>query len=116
MADLMPFVCSGCRTKSKGVWKSTFLGFKRFICPQCEAKTVYPLRTGYRIFYWILMVLLAALMVYNLIHGRIAIPGFLAIAGLIGLILDAGVKKKIRELESQAAEPPPIPTRPTDPQ
>jgi len=55
-AELMQVTCPHCRHSFRGVAKKSFLGFRKFTCESCQKPFSYPLYRGYRITYWILLV------------------------------------------------------------
>jgi len=48
-------VCPKCQHQFNDVPGKSFLGFKSLGCPECGEKFNYPLHTGYRITYWVLL-------------------------------------------------------------
>ena len=56
---LTPTVCTHCGHRFDGVAEKTFLGFQKFNCEQCHQDFSSVLFPGYRITYWVLLVLSA---------------------------------------------------------
>ncbi len=87
--------CQKCSNKFTQVPKQSFLGFQKVKCTSCEKKTTYPLTSGYRIIYWILLALMILVIIRTISEGGFAFPGGLGIAIIFALIRDSSIKKKI---------------------
>lgn len=91
------FVCTECHaafTRQRPLNRS-FLGFVRFICPQCGKNVLYPLTNGYRAFYWVFVAAVSVLCVVMFLQGNIVLPGALVIAAIIALGRNGGIKRKV---------------------
>lgn len=77
--------CPHCKHEFDSIATTSFLGFKRFVCFQCNEKFNYPLFRGYRITYWIL--LLVAL-IYFAISPSTGQPSFFVFAMSFAVIAD----------------------------
>src|SRR5262245_52229465 len=95
-------VCLKCLKSFRAKYKSTFLGFKKYICPHCEAKVLYDLRSSYRALYWILSVVLLLSAIAIIARGDIPLPGLLGVAAVWGLIGDRRRRKEIEIARSRA--------------
>jgi len=83
-----------CSIKFRQVPKKSFLGFQKVKCASCEKKTAYPLTSGYRTIYWVLLVLMILGIIGNISEGGFAFPGGFGIAIIFALIRDSSIKKK----------------------
>ena len=52
-------ICRKCSTRFRGQPTRTFLGFQKLKCTNCSQDVIYPLTSGYRITYWVLLTLMA---------------------------------------------------------
>ncbi|MGA2527328.1 MAG: hypothetical protein ABSF79_12045 [Smithellaceae bacterium] len=95
-------VCQNCSRRFTEVPKRSFLGFQKVACPSCEKKSTYPLTSGYRATYWVLLALMVVGFIGTLSQGGIAGPGIFGIAIIIALIKDSSIKKKVKALEDKA--------------
>ena len=91
-------VCTECYSIVNATPKRSFgLGFLKFVCPKCNRKFYYPLTSGYRLFYQIMVML----SVFSLLGSLpklaqggvpiIGIPGIIAILGIIALTKDSSI-------------------------
>ncbi len=87
--------CNKCNANFTQEPKRSFLGFQKLVCSSCNEKLVYPLTTGYRITYWVLVAFMALSFANALSQGGIAFPGVLGIAIIIALIQDWRIKKRV---------------------
>jgi hypothetical protein len=60
---LTPATCTHCGHQFDAVARKSFLGFQKFTCEQCRKEFTSALFRGYRITYWVLLVLAAVLMI-----------------------------------------------------
>ena len=86
--------CAGCRSSFVGQPTRTFLGFQRLKCPRCNREVVYPLTSGFRITYWVVVALMAFAVVANAAEGRIAVPGLIGILIIVALVRDWKLRKQ----------------------
>lgn len=91
----MDATCRACATTFRAVPKRSFLGFQRLKCPGCTKDVLYPLTSGYRITYWVLVVLMFLSVIDNKRRDRISYPGFLGIAVIVGLVRDKRIRKEV---------------------
>lgn len=98
----IPAVCEHCKRQFTAAPTRSFLGFQKVICPSCENETTYPLTSGYRTTYWVLLVLMIFGIVNSISEGGIAGPGGFGIAMIVALLVDAKIKTKVSKLESEA--------------
>ncbi len=97
-------VCLKCFQQFDAERQSTFLGFKKYECPFCERQVVYDLRTGYRVFYCVAIVVLVMSCINIVKQGGIPIPGLLGIAAVWGLLADIGKQREVREAREHLPE------------
>jgi len=88
-------VCSHCQTPFSGTPTRTFLGFQRVKCSSCGTSLTYPLTSGYRIAYWVFLVLFGAALANALAEGEVALPGLAVIGAVIALVRDAQIRRKV---------------------
>ena len=87
--------CSSCKHKFTAVPRRSFLGFQRLNCPACAKSVLYPLTSGYRTTYKVLLGLMVLAVFGALAKGDIAFPGVLGIAAVVALLKDRGIKKRV---------------------
>jgi DNA-directed RNA polymerase subunit RPC12/RpoP len=92
--------CSGCLHEFRTRPKRSFMGFQKLKCPSCGKKVLYPLTTGYRVIYWVLLALMGYSLSLNWSAGRVASPGLIGFAIMAALVNDLRMR---RELASPAA-------------
>lgn len=78
-----PVSCAHCGHYHEGVARKSFLGFKRFTCGSCRKEFDTVLHTRYRVAYWLLLAVFAALMLRN--GGR---PNLFVILTSVAVALD----------------------------
>lgn len=97
-------ICKKCNIEFSAIPKRSFLGFQKVICPStsCNTKLIYPLTSGYRTAYWILLVLMLLSFVGELSEGRVGFPGGIGIALIFALFKDRSIKKNTCEIEKES--------------
>lgn len=95
----IPAVCETCRHKFRTEPKRSFLGFQKVTCPSCKKETTYPLTSGYRITYWVLLFLMIIGIFNAFSEGGIAAPGGFGIALIVALVIDAKTKSKVNTIK-----------------
>jgi hypothetical protein len=90
-------VCTSCHLGQEQTPKQTFLGFYRFDCEECQTRVEYPLPTSYVVIY--------AMAIASLIGLAFGLPVgcgvILGVAGIIALVYDVGVRRRVREAEAR---------------
>lgn len=94
-------VCGACRDQFRTVPKRSFLGFQKVTCPSCKKETTYPLTPGYRVTYWVLLILMVFGIINALSEGGVAGPGGFGIAIIVALVIDAKKKSEVNALKSE---------------
>jgi len=95
MATQQEQLCPHCNKPFTARRKLTFLGFPKYVCPECKKALLKPLGRGTRVFYWIFAGTAVLLSVWYTVSGRgFAIPGILAICAIFGLLEDAHLRRK----------------------
>jgi hypothetical protein len=94
------WVCTECHaafTQQRPPGRS-FLGFARFVCPQCGKLVTYPLTRNYKLFYWLflLAMFILCVLLFMFQHEKFYAPGPAWVAALIALGTDGGIKRKVR--------------------
>jgi hypothetical protein len=87
--------CMSCGTQFSAEPTRTFLGFQRITCPKCTKDVLFPLTSGYRITYWVILIIMVLSAIGYLSKGEIPIPGLLGVAVIIGLIKDMRIRKRV---------------------
>ena len=85
--------CPNCSTKFVGFPKRSFLGFQKLKCRKCSKDVMYPLTSGYRAFYRVILVLMVVGVYFSLKEGLTPTPGFLGIATIVALYQDSKLRK-----------------------
>jgi hypothetical protein len=94
-------ICTECAQDVQATTKLTFLGFPSFTCPSCHKLVTYPLGTGRKVFYWILVAVFAAMTINALMHGQIAVPGLIGLLVIIAVVMDIGKMSTLRQAEQR---------------
>lgn len=101
-------VCLMCGIRLQGKPGTSYLGFKKYTCPDCLSVSTYPLRSVVRVVYWGAAVGLSFNALGVLFHGSVPFSGPFAVAAIVGLILDTQVRARVsRAVSSVAREPLP---------
>ena len=95
-------VCTACLTRFQSPRQSTFLGFRKYFCPQCQTRVIYPLTSGQFGCYIVVLGLVGLIMIASILAGGFAVPGLLAIAAVIALINNRGIRTKVNQAEQKA--------------
>ena len=86
-----------CNAHFRAKPKRSFLGFQKLRCPHCAEIVLHPLTTGYRIVYWVCLILFGLGFAGYLSGMVILWPGVTGMAALVGAIValskDAGIRK-----------------------
>lgn len=88
-------VCSHCKHQFTDIPKRSFLGFQKLNCPKCKEEVHYPLTSGYRTTYWVLLVIMILSIAGSFSRGEIGVPGGIGIAVVIALVRDWSIKKNL---------------------
>ena len=86
--------CPKCKNMFNGEPRKTFLGFQKLVCPRCRNGLAYPLTRGYRIFYWVMLVLMGLMIVEAFAQGDFALPGIVGICMIVALVRDARLRRR----------------------
>jgi len=90
-------VCLHCHHAFREQPSRTFLGFQKFTCPHCHREVVYPLTSGYRTTYWVLVAIMALVIIATLAQGRVAVPGLIGIAAIWALDKDRRLRREVAD-------------------
>jgi len=93
------YVCTHCHvafTQDRPIQRS-FLGYGKFECPKCGESNRYPLSKGYKIFYWLFVVGVAALCVGMFRQGNILLPGLAWIAAVVALGNNGYARRQVQK-------------------
>lgn len=97
-------VCGHCKHLIDGKPRATLLGFQKYTCSSCGKETTYPLTGGYRLIYWLLVVMAVIGLISYAAQGEWAIPGALGVATVIALVQDYRLRKKVKTLSATSHE------------
>jgi hypothetical protein len=86
-------ICTECYSTFEAIPRRSFLGFLKFICPDCKREFLHPLTSGYRTFWWI-MIILGIIALFGGPFGVIFVIA--GIAGIVALVKDSSLKKKLQ--------------------
>lgn len=86
--------CSQCSCAHGAEPRKTFLGFRKLTCPACGHVDLHPLTSGYRGFYWFVLVVMVLSLLGLLAHGQVGVPGLISLAAAYALVKDRGLRKK----------------------
>lgn len=85
--------CSSCGAEFSGAPKAGLFGFRSIPCSACGKRVWYPLSTGLRIFYWVVVALGAVGAILLLGSGVAIVPGGGSLVAAIVLIVDAKFRR-----------------------
>ena len=85
--------CTLCQHQFKESPQRSFLGFQKMDCPHCHEKVIYPLTSGFRTTYLIIVAVIALSIIANLSQGQIGFPGLIGLAIIYALIRDWQIRK-----------------------
>jgi hypothetical protein len=94
--------CPNCSTKFVGFPKRSFLGFQKLKCRKCSKDVFYPLTSGYRNFYRVILALMVVGVWFSLQEGVTPTPGLLGIATIVALYQDSKLRKSTKAHASPA--------------
>jgi predicted RNA-binding Zn-ribbon protein involved in translation (DUF1610 family) len=94
--------CASCGHSFRAKPTRTFLAFQKMKCPKCSKDVIYPLTSGYRTTYWVIVMLMIIAFLGSLGSGQIAMPGLLGFAAIIALIRDAKLRKTTSPVSAAA--------------
>lgn len=88
--------CISCNKEFMGKYKLTFLGFKKYTCPECNHKNLYPLSKPYIILYWFIMVnfIMGIGLIFLFPQPQGETPAILLPAIIAGFSLNALIKNR----------------------
>ena len=89
-------ICPNCKNIFEEKPKLSLLAFRKFSCPSCSDKFIYPLTSGYRKLYLFLLILFILFTIAAFTMGEVVIPGLLVIGAIIALIKNNSLKKKLQ--------------------
>ena len=96
-------VCRSCGSRFSGIPRRSFYGFQELVCPECKKETTYPLTSGFRITYWIVLVYLVVVSIDDMNQGRHSfLVTTLAIVLVLAIARDWIVRRDIRSNRSKA--------------
>jgi hypothetical protein len=99
--------CGDCRNRFRATPTRSFLGFQKLKCAKCSKDILYPLTSGYRTIYRVVLALTLIAIVVNLSQGRKSYPGLLGFAAVFALFEDSRLRKAI--LKPTITQPPTAP-------
>jgi hypothetical protein len=95
--------CSSCLHEFRASPKHSFMGFQKLKCPGCGKDVLYPLTTGYRAIYWVLLAVMSYALIVSWSQGRIVSPGVVAFAIMVALLNDRRMRRELASPAVQAA-------------
>lgn len=100
------YVCTQCHVAL--TWERplpyTFLGFGKFVCPECGYANRYPLSRGYKIFYWLFVIGVVALLDTLRRQGSQFDPGGIVLfwfAAIFALVRNRYTKRRVQKAWSE---------------
>ncbi|HMI47418.1 MAG TPA: hypothetical protein VK481_01965 [Gemmatimonadaceae bacterium] len=97
--------CPNCATRFTGFPKRSFLGFQKLKCRKCSNDVLYPLTSGYRAIYRVILVLMVVGTWLSLQQGVTPTPGFLGIATIVALYQDSKLRKSTKPTPAPRVSP-----------
>jgi hypothetical protein len=91
----MSVVCTNCKTRIRARPQRTLLALLKFHCFSCRQDFLYPLTSGYRKTYWLLVIFMVIAIVAMFAHGQIGFPSLLTAIAAAGLYKDASIRKQV---------------------
>jgi transposase-like protein len=87
--------CPYCQHPFNETPSRSFLGFQKISCPTCNENLTYPLSSGFRTTYRVLVIVMILILLVNLLQGRIGFPGIIGIAMCYALFRDWKLRKEL---------------------
>lgn len=90
--------CRGCGHEFGARPKFFFAGLQSFKCPQCRETVVYPLKRGWRTFWWVIAILTVGAGIsanVTLHEGYSWIPSGIGVVSFVALCCDVGVRQRV---------------------
>ncbi|MCK4277456.1 MAG: DUF4190 domain-containing protein, partial [Phycisphaerae bacterium] len=104
-------ICPECRSSFRMPARKSFLGFRKYRCPACSSKVIYPLTPAYRVIWWVGFGIVVVAALLTVTRQVVAIPGLLGIVAVFAVISDLRIRKKVHRLAElgpqQVAQPAP---------
>jgi hypothetical protein len=97
--------CPNCTTRFTGFPKRSFLGFQKLKCRKCSNDVLYPLTSGYRAIYRVILVLMVVGTWLSMQEGKTPTPGFLGIATIVALYQDSKLRKSTKPTPAPRVSP-----------
>jgi hypothetical protein len=97
--------CPNCSTRFTAFPKRTFLGFQKMKCRKCSKDVLYPLTSGYRTFYRVILVMMVVGIWYSIKMGLPPSPGALGIATMLALYHDSKLRKSTKPTPAPRVSP-----------
>lgn len=92
-------ICTKCKKMFYSILTRSFLGFQNTTCPHCQEKLTYPLTTGYRTTYQILLGLMIVIILTQFGQGGFGYPGGIGLAIMYALYRDWSIRKSMRNAQ-----------------
>jgi uncharacterized protein (DUF983 family) len=97
--------CPNCGNRFTGFPKRSFLGFQKLKCRKCSNDVLYPLTSGYRAIYRVILALMVVGTWLSLQQGVTPTPGFLGIATIVALYQDSKLRKSTKATPAPSVSP-----------
>ncbi len=96
-------ICLSCLHDVEVISATTFLGFRRFMCPRCQTVQKHPLNTARKVFYIVFVATIGTLCAYLVSRGEVPVPGVLPILTAIALFSNTSISAAVRDARRRQA-------------
>ena len=96
-------ICTNCQQEFYAIPKKSLLGFKKYSCPHCKEKVLYPMDAGQLMLNWGIIFILLCLTAAAFGNGGMAIPGLISIIAIIAVIKDIVLRHQVKKLFADKA-------------
>lgn len=104
-------ICTHCQQEFDATPKKSLLGFKKYKCPHCGNKVLYPMSVGQVVLNYGIVFIMLCMTISAVGSGAVVIPGGLGIIVLIAVVKDIITRVQVRKLEPRSIPQAPEATR-----
>jgi hypothetical protein len=84
--------CENCGKRWEWEPQRSAAGFQKMQCPDCLSSRLYPLPSGTRSFYWIVVICFGIGAAFSMASGRLPLPGLVAAVAIGSLVKDSIIR------------------------
>ena len=95
-------ICTSCLHQFESAAKLSLLGFRTYVCPQCDTRVYYPLRRDHLTLFVLVLILGAWIMLRTFASGEWAVPGVIMVLGVFAVFSNHRIGRRIAEAKRKA--------------